>query len=150
MKTLSNHELQVRCDNLRLPQLDHLADCIKISGADLIGLIEPFDLWHGFVTAQSGQMMLYAQQHWKHIDELVGIVDQQISDWVYMAVNRYLVLCDPVENACEDWDQSLKDYFDQNLQNYIVIDYQFQSMNYTGTVGNFISPDNRFLCKKVK
>lgn len=150
MKTLTNFELQVRCGKLRLPQLDHLEKCIKDTGTDSVSLIEAFDLWQCYETTKYGKMTLYAQKDWKHVSELINIVERQDSDWVYMAVNKYLLLCDPVENSSQDWDQALKDYFDQNLKVYKVVDYQFQILNYTGTVANFVSPDNRFLCKRAK
>ena len=150
MKTLTNSELSFRSGRIKLPQLQHLENSIKKTAADGVFLIEPFDRWQHHVTGPSGQMALYAHQEWQHIDQLIEIIENQTSDWVYMAVNRYLLLSDPDPKAPMDWDQAILKYFQINLKKYTVTDYQYQPLNYTGAVGNFVSPDNRFLCKKVK
>jgi hypothetical protein len=150
MKTLTTSELSFRSGRVKLLQLEHLENSIKDTAADGVYLIESFDLWQQYVTAPSGQMALYAQQDWKHINSLIEIIEKQTCDWVYMAVNRYLLLSDPNPEAPLDWDQAILEYFQTNLKKYSVVDYQYQQLNYAGAVGNFISPDNRFLCKKVK
>jgi hypothetical protein len=149
-KTLTNYELWVRSGRLKLCQTEHLENSIKNTAVDSIWLIEPFDYWQPYVTGSSGQLALYAHQGWKHVDSLVDIIEDQTCDWVYMAVNRYLLLCDPDPDAAVDWDQAIIEYFQVNLKNYSIVDYQYQSLNYTGMVGNFVIPDNRILCKKVQ
>lgn len=150
MRTLTTFELAFYSGRVKLLQLQHLENCIRDCAADGVYLLEPFDLWQPYVTASSGQMALYAQQDWKHINSLIEIIEKQTCDWVYMAVNRYLLLSDPNPTAPLDWDQAILEYFQTNLKKYSVIDYQYQYFNSAGAVGNFISPDNRLLCKKLK
>tara|TARA_R110000868_G_scaffold90052_2_gene250198 strand:+ start:1884 stop:2336 length:453 start_codon:yes stop_codon:yes gene_type:complete len=150
MKTLTDYELSFRSGRTKLTQLEHLENCIKDMAVESVWLIEPFAHWQPYVTGTSGQLALYAHQDWKNIDCLIDVVENQTCDWVYMAVNRYLLLCDPDSNALTDWDQAILEYFQQNLKRYSIVDYKYQPLNYTGCVGNFVVPDNRILCKKVK
>lgn len=149
-KTLNNYELGLRLGQIKLPQIEHLEKCIQETGADSVWLIEPFDRWQSYITGDSGQLALYAQQSWKHIDELVSVIEQQTCDWVFMAVNRYCLLANPDPAANQDWDQAILEYFQKHLKTYSVVDYKYQPLNHTGSVGNFIVPDNRLLCKKLK
>jgi hypothetical protein len=150
MQTLTEYELSVRSGRRRLCQIEHLENSIKNIAVDSIWLIEPFDHWQPYATGPSGQLALYAHQDWKHVDSLIAIIEDQTCDWIYMAVNRYLLLCDPDPSASTDWDQAIVEYFRANLKKYSIWDYQYQALNYTGSVGNFVIPDNRILCKKVK
>lgn len=150
MKTLNSYELSVRSGRIKLTQLEHLENCIKDTAVESAWLIEPFDHWQPYVTGTSGQLALYAHQDWKHIDYLINVIENQTCDWVYMAVNRYLLLSDSDPNASTDWDQAILEYFQSKLIKYSIVDYRYQPLNYTGCVGNFVVPDNRILCKKVK
>jgi hypothetical protein len=73
----------------------------------------------------------------------------QNSKWVYLAINRYLLICNADENADDNYDLAIFNYFDRCLTSYKIVDYQYQPTNYTGGVGNFVSPDNRMLCKRI-
>ena len=148
MKPMTPWQLRVKTGKIRLPQLDHLEQCIESCGTT-VSLVEPFDLWQKYENSQQGAMRLYAHQTWRHIDEIVDLINNQTSDWVYAAINRYLLTCEPDANADPDYDQAIKNYFDQRLTKYKVIDYQYQHNNHTGNVGNFVSPDNRLLCQKL-
>jgi hypothetical protein len=47
-----------------------------------------------------------------------------------------------------DYNIAIRQVLEQLLINYQVVDYQYHAQE-RGNVGNFIVPDNRFLCKKV-
>jgi hypothetical protein len=148
MATHTNWFHSVRTNQKVLPQLEHLQDCISNCG-EFVTLIEPFELWKPYENSTTGQLRLYAQTDWKHIDEIVNIIDQQNSTWVYIAINRYLLTGEPDATTNNDYDQAIVEYVNRHLKNYTVIDYQYQQLNYTGNVGNFVSPDNRMLCKRT-
>lgn len=148
MATNTNWYHAVRTKQKTLLQLEHLQECI-FRCEESVTLIEPFELWKQFENSVTGQLRLYAQTEWKHINEIVNIIDQQPSAWVYVAINRYLLTGDPDADADDDYDQAIVDYVKKHLKHYTVVDYQHQQLNYTGSVGNFVSPDNRMLCKRV-
>jgi hypothetical protein len=144
----TNWQHDVETGNISLPQIEHLEKCIHACGSS-VSLISPFKLWETYANSSEGQLRLYAQSDWQHISEIVSIVDQQDSEWVYIAINRYLLICDPDVNANADYDQAIFEYINSRLKNYIIVEYQYQALNYTGKIGNFVSPDNRMLCKKI-
>jgi hypothetical protein len=149
-RTKTNWELKANAGQLTLTQLVHLEQCITKYQINLVSAIEPFNYWNSFVNSTHGQMGLYAQQGWQSIDQIIELVDQQINEWVYVAINRYLLTCDPDSTRNSNYDQAIVEYFQKYLKNYIVIEYDYHPLNYTGSVGNFIVPDNRLLCKKIK
>ena len=144
----TNWKHKVITGQVTLPQLEHLEDCIQRCRGK-VTLIEPFDLWADYENSDQGQLRLYAHNDWKHINDIVKLIDQQYSEWVYVGINRYLLICDPDPNSDVNYDTAIFDYVNQNLKNYVITDYQYQKLNYTGDVGNFISPDKRMLCKKI-
>jgi len=148
-KTKTNWELKVSA-GLKLEQLIHLENCIKTHQIKTVSAIELVEHWLPYVNSKHGELSLYAQTDWKHIDQIVALVDQQSCKWVYVAVNKYLLYCDPDPERNHNYDQAIVEYFQKFLKNYIVTDYQYQLLNYTGDIGNFVIPDNRLLCKKTK
>lgn len=143
----TNWKHKVITGQVALPQIKHLERCIQSCG-EAVTLIEPFDLWAHYQNSDSGQLKLYAHQDWKHINDIVDLIDQQHSKWVYVGINRYLLICDPDPANNPDYDKAIFDYIARNLKRYKIVDYQYQQLNHTGNVGNFVSPDNRILCKK--
>lgn len=148
MDTNTEWQHNVAVGKIVLPQLQHLEKCIKSCGGSAT-LIEPFDLWQPYQNSSHGSLGLYAHDKWMHIRDLVYKIDQQTYSWVYMAINRYLLICDADASAPDCYDLAIKKFFEQHLQNYTVVDYQYQQSNHCGNVGNFVSPDNRILCKKI-
>jgi len=150
MITKTEWELKSAAGILKLKQLIHLEQCISKYQIKSVFAIDHFEHWKPYVNSEFGQLGLYAQQNWQHIDSIVDLIDQQSSDWVYVAVNRYLLNCNPNQERNQNYDLAIMEYFRKYLKNYTVVDYQYQELNYTGNVGNFVVPDNRLLCKSIK
>ena len=148
MRTLTVWEFNDKLGRLQLPQNQHLEDCINFC-QESVSLIQPFAPWQKYCDVDLGGLRLYAHDQWTHINDIVAIIDSQVCMWVYAALNRYLLICDPDPTADDDYDMAIFHYLDKCLKNYTIVDYKYQTNNSRGNIGNFLVPDNRILCKKI-
>jgi hypothetical protein len=108
-----------------------------------------FSPWQKYTRGnQPWNMMLLAYPNWITLQEIAKEVDECVSSMVFVAVNKYMLLptVDPALDS--DYNIAIRQVLEQLLINYQVVDYQYHAQE-RGNVGNFIVPDNRFLCKKV-
>ena len=126
----------------------HLAQLIKQHNVQSVQVLN-FDRWNCYACGQQPwDLTLLAYTNWIDLKQIASDINQQHSRLVFAAINKYLLLPDPHTNVDADYDVAIQQVLQQHLYNYKIIDYQYH-INTRGNVGNFVAPDNRFLCKKL-
>lgn len=95
------------------------------------------------------KLMLYAHLHWATLSSLIETIEKIQTDYILIAVNKYLILQENQldDSLPENYDQAIFQFCSKKLKKLAIIDYQYHAQE-NGNIGNFISPDNRLLCKK--
>jgi len=131
----------------RLAQNLHVEQVISTHNPTSIGT--NFPLWQKYTRgSQPWDMMLLAYPNWITLQEIAKEVDDNVSSMVFVAINKYMLLPTVDPDLDSDYNIAIQQLLEQLLINYEIIDYQYHAQE-RGDVGNFIVPDNRFLCKKV-
>jgi hypothetical protein len=133
-----------------LEQTHHLDRVIKVNSISKIHNSTNFQPWahyHNSNKAQA-QLILHAHIGWIKLSELCNIVDYYQSKFVFLAVNKYMLLEEQHENLDDDYDLAIGQIVQKKILQFDIIDYQYH-YNERGNIGNFVIPDNRILlCKK--
>ena len=133
---------------LPLDQNLHLERLIKQYKVQSIQVVN-FDRWNCYACGQAPwDLTLLAYTDWISLKQIATDIDRQHSELVFTAVNKYMLLPDPDHTVDSDYDIAIQQVLTRCLRNYKIIDYQYHH-NERGNVGNFVVPDNRFLCKKI-
>jgi hypothetical protein len=125
-KYLTVWQLRHRAGQLELPQQHHLR----------------------VLQEQLGdRLSVYIQEDWALLSDIVAHIDSLTTKFVFVAINQYLLKPEPV-TALDDYAAAILRHI-RTSKHYRVIDIQSQG-DTTGSVGNFVFPDTRFLlCRKV-
>jgi len=126
-------------------QLDQLIKKHKVQTITAIN----FDRWNRYACGQAPwDLALLAYTDWVNLKQIASDIDQQSSKLVFAAINKYMLLPDPDSTVDSNYDIAIQQVLTRCLHNYKIIDYQYHQGE-RGNVGNFVVPDNRFLCKKI-
>jgi hypothetical protein len=98
--------------------------------------------------SQPWDMMLLAYPNWITLQEIAKEVDNHVSSMVFVAINKYMLLPTVDPTLDSDYNIAIRQLLEQLLINYQVIEYRYHAQE-RGSVGNFVVPDNRFLCKRI-
>ena len=108
-----------------------------------------FPLWQKYTRgSQPWDMMLLAYPNWITLQEIAKEVDDHVSSMIFVAINKYMLLPTVDPTLDSDYNIAIQQLLEQLLINYQVIEYRYHAQE-RGNVGNFVVPDNRFLCKRI-
>lgn len=125
-KYLTSWQLQHRAGQLELPQEHHLR-VLKEQLGD--------------------RLAVYIHSDWALLSDIVKHIDTLTTKFVFVAINQYLLKPEILSDN-DDYAAAILRHI-RTSKHYRVIDIQSQQ-DTTGSVGNFVFPDTRFLlCKKV-
>lgn len=93
-------------------------------------------------------MMLLAYPNWITLQEIANEVDAGVSSMVFVAINKYMLLPTVDPTLDSDYNIAIQQLLERLLTNYQVVEYRYHEQE-RGNVGNFVVPDNRFLCKRI-
>lgn len=107
-----------------------------------------FAPWEKFCQGSAPwDIVLLAFEKWMNLQDIASQVDDAQSSLVFVAVNKYLLLptLDPTLDS--DYNTAIQQKLTQLLTKYHIVEYSYHTQE-QGDVGNFVVPDNRFVCKK--
>jgi hypothetical protein len=108
-----------------------------------------FSLWQKHTRGNAPwDMMLLAYPNWITLQEIADSVDASGSNMVFLAINKYMLLPTVDPTLDSDYDIAIRQLLEKLLINYQVVEYRYHAQEH-GDVGNFVVPDNRFLCKRI-
>jgi hypothetical protein len=143
-----NTKTSWQLSTLPLDQNLNLEQLIEQYNVQSIQVIN-FDRWKCYARGQAPwDLTLLAYTNWINLKQIAADVDQQHSELVFVAVNKYLLFSEPDSTVDSDYDIAIQQVLTRCLLNYKIVDYQYH-YNERGDVGNFVVPDNQFLCKKI-
>lgn len=147
INTNTSWQLAVKTNTITLDQHKHLNEIIDLYQPVRIVNYNNFDQWNRYATTESNScdLLLYAHTTWSTLNDIVDDLKNFNTNLIFLAVNKYLLLPDLVDNSLpEDYNQAIKTKLTELLVDYTIIDYQYH-VEENGNVGNFVVPDNRFL-----
>ena len=145
---ISNTKTKWQLSSRPLDQDLHLTQLIKQHNVQSVQVVN-FERWNCYACGQPPwELTLLVYTNWINLKQIANDINQQHSRLVFVAINKYLLLPDPNPSVDTDYNIAIQQVLQQHLYNYKIIDYQYHS-NKRGNVGNFVVPDNRFLCKKL-
>ena len=143
-----NTKTSWQLSTLPLDQNLHLEQLIKQYKVQSIHVVD-FDRWNGYTSGQAPwDLTLLAYTNWINLKQIAANIDQQHSELVFAAVNKYMLLPEPDSTVDSDYDIAIQQVLTRCLRNYKIVDYQYHYKE-RGDVGNFVVPNNQFLCKKI-
>ena len=108
-----------------------------------------FPLWQKYTLGvDPWDMMLLAYPNWITLQEIAKEVNDSVSSMVFVAINKYMLLPTVDPTLDSDYNIAIQQQLEQLLTNYQVVEYRYHAQE-RGNVGNFVVPDNRFLCKRI-
>jgi hypothetical protein len=131
----------------RLAQTLHVEQVIATYNPASIGT--NFPPWQKYICGNKPwDMMLLAYPNWITLQEIAKEVDDCVSSMVFVAINKYMLLPTVDPTLDSDYNIAIRQQLEQLLINYQVVEYRYHAQE-RGNVGNFVVPDNRFLCKRI-
>lgn len=128
----------------------YLDDIIKNVKASQV--LTNYNKWQHktFYINDTCTLYLYAHTFWTKLSNIINELDQKDFDYVYVAINKYLLYPeDQIDQTLpDDYNQAIASYMSKHLKTYEILDFKY-TINEKGNVGNFVHPDSRFLCKKL-
>ena len=92
------------------------------------------------------RLSVYVHTDWARLSDIVKHIDTYTTEFVFVALNLYLLEPEQIAD-CEDYLQAVTEVL-STAQHYRLIQTESQQ-DTTGSVGNFVFPDTRFLlCKR--
>ena len=93
-------------------------------------------------------IVLLAFAKWMTLQDIASQVDGAQSSLVFVAINKYLLLPEPDPTLDSDYNIAIQQKLTELLKNYQIIEYCYHAQE-RGNIGNFVVPDNRFVCKRI-
>lgn len=137
-------------NNLNLEQDKHVVEIINRYKPRIIKT--NYTYWEKYCTTireeQYTNLMLFAHLNWTKLSCIIDQIEKIQTEYIFVAINKYLILSENQldHSLSNDYDKAIYEFFYKHLKKFEIIDYRYQSYE-NGNVGNFISPDNRLLCK---
>jgi hypothetical protein len=120
-----------------------------ISKYDPISIGTNFSPWQKYACGNAPwNMMLLAYTNWITLQEIAKEVDAIESDIVFLAINKYMLMPTVDPTLDSDYNIAIRQLLEKLLINYQIVEYHYHAQEH-GDVGNFVVPDNRFLCKRI-
>lgn len=148
----TNWQAEDISSNLILNQDIHIQQVIADFSDSRICNYTKFPRWDRYCNIKTVpcDLALYAHTNWLRLSNLVKDIESIDCNYIFIAINKYLILPEQFvyNQLVDDYDQAIYEFLKNHLLNFKILDYQYHCKE-DGDIGNFISPDNRLLCKKI-